>query len=167
MTTRVRSATAIACATAAMCALAACGGGRETATTFHALTASDDYGVTLTAISQKERADSLVIRLRLENKGDHAVFFHNPESLRVAGFAVSADHREPQGADAGRYESTKSKAARLDVLAPGTSAEFEVRWTFEPALAHAVYPWTLGISNMATESRKLGDLTVSWSPNAP
>ncbi len=145
--------------------LASCGGGKRPETVVLNGSDANDAGVKATATSMKERDKTLYINVTLQNTGKQTVLFKNPESLRVGGFKVAADGREAIGADAGKMQATKARAARLRELAPGAEAELDLKYTFEPALAHNTYPWTLTITNMFIDDKKIPDLTLSYAPD--
>jgi hypothetical protein len=119
-----------------------------------------------TALTTAEDSRDLHITVRLVNTGDQPVLFRNPESLRVSGFKAAADGREAVGCDAGRFESTKSAAARLKELPPGAESEVAMKWSFDPRLAHDSYPWTLTISNMYVGDQKLADVVLTYHPES-
>jgi hypothetical protein len=126
-------------------------------------TATSDAGLKAAVTSTKERRGSLVITLTLTNAGTQAIQFKSPVASRVAGFAVAADGRERVGADGGRIDKP-TPAAQLKSLAPGAKADLELHYTFEPALAHDSYAWTLTIGNLFEGEQKLADLTLSYTP---
>jgi hypothetical protein len=153
--------------------LVACGGGGSSSEraaregiVLSGVTGTNDAGVKAVARITKERSRTLYITVNIANGGNKTVLFRNPESDRVPGFKVVADGHEAQGADAGHYASTKSLAARLHELAPGAETEFEIKWTWDPPLAHETYPWALTITNMFINDDKLGDITLSYAPAA-
>jgi hypothetical protein len=150
----------------ALVSVGGCGGKREEpAAAMSPISASNDAGIKVTVTSVKEKDKSLVLLVTLRNDGKDTVTFKNPESLRVGGFKVAADGREAIGADAGKMQVTKSRSSRLKELAAGAESELDLKYTFEPALAHSRYPWTLTISNMFVDDKKIGDVTIAYSPD--
>jgi hypothetical protein len=125
---------------------------------------ANDAGLKATVNATKESRRALAVTLTLANSGTQAIEFRNPVSLRVAGFKVAADGREGIGADGGKLESKRTAAAQLKRLAAGGSLAFELKYTFDPALTHESYPWTLVISNAWIGEQKLADITLTYTP---
>jgi hypothetical protein len=168
----MRPIVALASTLVVVAALSACGGGGKEdraardGVVLTGVTGQNDSGVKVTAKVTKERSRTLYITLNIVNSGDKTVLFRNPESERVPGFKAAADGREAQGADAGHYAATKSMAARMHELAPGGEADLEVKWTWDPPLAHETYPWTFTLTNLFVNDTKLGDVTLTYAPSA-
>ena len=140
-------------------------GARPSETTAAVASASNDAGIKATVSSVKERSKLLTLTLTLANGSTQGIEFRNPPSLRVAGFKLAADGREGIGADGGKLDR-RTPAALLKELAPNAKTEVELRYAFEPPLAHESYPWTLTVSNLWAGGQQLGDITLTYAPPA-
>lgn len=107
----------------------------------------------------------LTVTLTLDNTSDKKIQFKNPEGEKVGGFRAKVGDRDI-AAEGGKWKFTKGAGAKLMELEPGTKTDIDAKFKFDPKLAEDPTEWTLTVTNLFVDDKKVDDVVIESKPAA-
>ena len=124
---------------------------------------SNAAGLKVTATLKKQTERWLIFDLVIDNTGAKTIQFKNAEGDKVGGLRAKAGEREV-AAEGGKWKWTRAAAAKTTGFEPGVKVDMEAKFKFEPDLAGKEYDWTLTVTNLFIDDKKVDDVVITSKP---
>jgi hypothetical protein len=125
-----------------------------------AVEGSNAAGLKITATVTKQTERWLILSLVVENSGGKNIQFKNVDGEKIGGLRAKVGERDVP-AEGGKWKWAKAAAAKLTAFEAGVKTDLEAKFKFEPDLAGKEYDWTVTVTNLFVDDKKVDDVVIS------